>query len=242
MLTEKPIPYTWKHSDLAYSSPTSKKNNPLLKEAEEFVPFANNIDYGYIAIYEDHIIISFKGTNNLKGWISNFNVFPLEKDEYLKKNLKEGKWGKGIIHDGFYEAWKFFKPCITRLIDKYHINSTDKDIYITGHSRGGALAELCARHLAKNLGIKCSCVTFGAPSVGIKEYRDQFRSLPINGTRVINGWDIVPNVPPHILGFRPGCANKFWIRAAWWKKFIPRLVSKFHTTYGEAIKKRFKDG
>lgn len=234
------IPYTWKHADLSYDHPKIKTQFKLLSRAKEYVYFENKMDFAYAAIYKDHIIFAFKGTSNIEGWISNLDPYPLKSDEYSKKYLKNGKWGSGCIHDGFYTSWKFFKSCINKVIETYHINPKETKVICCGHSRGGALAELCARHLAKNLNIQNSCFTFGAPAVGTKRYRDQFRMLPVNGTRVVNGRDIVPTLPPKIIGFRHGCPNKIWFRSSWWRRFIPRISIKDHLSYGKVIIKRFK--
>lgn len=243
-LVKKPIPYLWKHAELVYKTPSSSsiKKIPLLKEVKEYLPFSNDTDFAYMAIYDSFIVISFRGTENVKGWISNLDPYPLEKDKYLEKNLKDGKWGRGMIHDGFYDSWLFFKSCVDQVIKKYELSENDYEFYVDGHSRGGALAELCARHLAKNHNISNSCVTFEAPAVGTKRYRDQFRKLPINGTRIVNGWDMVPNLPPKILGFKHGCANKIWIKKAYWKKILmPWLKISDHLvdSVDKAIKKRF---
>ena len=237
----KPLPLLWSHSRIVYGKPTDKKSSILFKESKEFITMENDTDFAYVAIFDGYIIISFRGTDNIKGWISNLDPFPLDGDGYLKVNLTDGKWGKGMIHDGFYESWKFFKSCVDKIFETYHINHNSYAIYSCGHSRGGALAELCARHIAKNLKMRNSCITFASPAPGIKAYRDQFRSLPINGTRVVNGWDIVTDLPPHSIGFRHGCANKVWMKKAYWKKWVPWLRVKDHYTksYEKAIKKRF---
>ena len=239
-MKQKLIPYTWEHSNLVYKRPRNDRASILIKESE-FTFFENKMDFAYAAIYEDHVIFSFKGTDNIKGWISNMDPYPLNGDEYNKKFLKDGKWGHGTIHDGFYKSWSFFKSCITKIIDNYHVNPQEKQIITCGHSRGGALAELCSRHLAKNLSIDNSCFTFGAPAVGIKKYRDQFRSLPINGTRIVNGWDMVPLLPPKDLGFRHGCANELWVKKALWKKYIPwiRISDHYQKSYASLVRRKF---
>jgi hypothetical protein len=51
---------------------------------------------------------------------------------------------------------------------------SEKDIIVTGHSRGGALAELLATLLWVN-NYQASVVTFGAPAVGDATFVNTFR-------------------------------------------------------------------
>jgi predicted lipase len=234
------LAYAWKHAYLSYDNPRKSNYNQTLTDSEFFY-FQNATDYAYMAIFDDHIIISFRGTDNVKGWLSNLDPYPLKDHEYMKKYVKDGKWGKGIIHDGFYTDWLFFKSCIDKVFSNQHVIHKGKKIIVTGHSRGGAFAELCARHLAKNRGHAVSCFTFGCPAVGTKKYRDQFRSLTINGTRVVHGWDIVPTTPPSYLGFRHGCSNLIHKKKAYWKKWIPWIRFNDHRSgnYDKYIMKRY---
>jgi len=233
-----PLPYCWKHAYLAYDEPDDHRS-PLLSNAE-VIPMKTELDFAYVAIRDDNIIIAFKGTGkDIHAWMSDFDPYPLRTDEYLSRVLRIGEWGAGIIHDGFYSGWKELKPYIDEIIKNYDLKKFK--VFTCGHSRGGAFAELCSRHLAKNYGISNSCFTFGCPRIGTKDYRDQFRLLPINGTRVVHGWDIVPTVPPEAMGFKFGCANLEWIRKSWWKKFIPhiRISDHLSANYDAMIMKRF---
>ena len=164
-----------------------------------FTPMKNIDDFGYIAEGPDRIIISFRGTKGtIRAWIENFMVWPLAGDGFFQS----GPWGEGTIHKGFYDAWVWFKDPITQYIKNLLKTNPKPNIYCTGHSRGGALSTLCARHIAKNLGIPCSCIGFGSPMVGNSEFRDQYNKLPIYHTRCEMEFDIVPTVPPTSFGFR----------------------------------------
>ena len=238
----KPIAYAWKHAFLTYDDIGKWKpeTQPLLK-GSKYLTFSNDTDFAFAAIYKDHVVFSFEGTANIKGWISDLDVYPLKGEEYLKKNLKSGKWGDGIIHDGFYTDWIPIKVWVDSIVTDHKLVKRKKKIICTGHSRGSAFSELCARHLAKNHSIPSSCFTFGSPMIGTKEYRDEFRSLPINGTRVCNGWDLIYYLPPKILGFRHGCANEVRNKKPFWRRFIPRLRINDHLNknYDKFITKRF---
>lgn len=239
----KPIVMGIEHSILVYKSPKEKEKYDLLRDAKEFVFFdVDKEDHAYFALYDNYAVFAFAGSNDTKDWLENFDLYPLKKDSYKKNHLNDGKWGKGTIHNGFYDNWKKFKSCVNKVVEQYKINGDDIDIYCFGHSLGGAIAELCARHLAKNIGIKNSAITFGSPRVGTKSYRDQFRSLPINGTRVVNCTDIVSTLPPKIIGFKHGCANLVWMRKSFWLRillFHRRFSNHFKENYQKEIHKRF---
>jgi predicted lipase len=241
-------------------------NLPPLLEGSIYTRLKNDTDFGFIAEFEDRVIIAFRGSTGgtLKTWLSNFDPYPLRKDKpisrvhdfvhtmkKIKKEevedslraegiLKNGPWGKGTIHDGFYTAWLFFKKTIGDYVKKV---KRDKPILITGHSRGGSLAELCARHIAKNMGRPCSCVQTGAPAVGIRAYRDEYNLLPIHHTLVVVDTDPVPELPPHALGFRHVGSylhiesGKFW--RLYYLSYILRFTNHVPKHYWKAIKRHF---
>ena len=64
-------------------------------------------------------------------------------------------------------------------------------VFLTGHSLGGALAIIAARELRVANG--GACYTFGSPKVGSDEFGDAIK-MPIY--RVVNAFDPVPRMPP----------------------------------------------
>jgi len=234
----------WKFAKCAKTEPQNKEEfrlkTALASSMIEFTPMSNDLDYGYIAEYPDKIVISFRGTRgiydektrrlNLRSWISNFDAFPLKGDASLNN---------GTICDGFYTGWSFFKPVITDYIKTMLKNSISlgtvwHPIFCTGHSRGGALATLCARHIAKNLKIPCSCISFGAPAQGNSEYRDEINLLPMNHTRCVNGCDIVPCMPPYIAGIRHG-GRLLHFNKRFHTKLFNGISDHFYENYEDSI-------
>jgi hypothetical protein len=81
----------------------------------------------------------------------------------------------------------------------------DFDVYVTGHSLGGALSQLLAFTLAGNLETaklptkKVVAITYASPRVGNKKYQKAFEKLEKDGIlrhiRVSNNGDIVPAAP-----------------------------------------------
>jgi hypothetical protein len=178
-----------RYSKICYDNP--KGTEPLFKDCIDFVPMQNDIDYGCIVYYKDRIVIAFKGTVGVEAWIEDFRV----------AKLAEGN----TIHKGFYDAWVNFKKPIQDYLKNYYTDDSFKlPIFCTGHSRGAAITTLCARHLKKNmkLAVNVSNINFGSPALGNGSYRDEYGFLGIYTTRVVNGYDIVTDLPPHDFGFR----------------------------------------
>lgn len=206
----------FRYAKIAYDEPTG--SDPLFSDCIDYVSMVNDVDFAFIANYSDRLVISFRGTDNLKGWISDFHANP----------SAEGC----TIEQGFYDGWVEFK----RPIQEYIVQYRDKPIFCVGHSRGAALSTLCARHLAKNMGLRCSNINFGSPQVFARGGRDEYNFLPINTTRCVNGWDIVTSLPPDGMGYRHvGTVLQF--PQPLWHRYFYRIRDHIQSSYQGAIDK-----
>lgn len=92
--------------------------------------------------------------------------------------------------------------------------------YVVGHSMGGALAHLCALDLATRfgpeVGKRTHVYTFGAPRVGNAPFSAWSRQRVASYWRFTHARDIVPSVPPQLMGFHHA-AREVWLvaRDAW---------------------------
>ncbi|MBI2803891.1 MAG: lipase family protein [Planctomycetes bacterium] len=140
-------------------------------------------DACFLGWTDDWMILSFRGTDNPGGWVSNlYGAVPVSRPQDY--------YGK--IHPGFADG-------LNSLWNDLHAKLTtdplkDKPLFITGHSRGGALATLAAQSLVY-VGIKPVAVyTYGSPRAGNSTFADKY-DVPCH-YRVENDRDIVPHVPP----------------------------------------------
>lgn len=207
----------WTVAEACSHEPTGmidEAGNPVL-----FTPMKNVFDFGFIAENDREIVIAFRGTKGLAAWVRNFDPYPLE-DDY-------------DIHDGFHDAWEAFEPTVLAYVRE---NGNGRPVYCTGHSRGGALATLCAYHIAKRLDYPCSCVSFGAPAQGTKGYRDKLDAMPVNHTRVVYNADFAPDMPPRVLGFRHAGKLLQLPGPKWHRLFYPlRIQDHFYSRYTRAL-------
>jgi triacylglycerol lipase len=142
---------------------------------------------GFIAENDLIVILAFRGTEpkQIIDWLSDAQVC-------------QAAWGTSgaKVHDGFAKAlgavWG-----TTGVLPERLQNRGNKSVWITGHSLGGALAELCAARAAIDAGIPVQGVyTFGQPRVGDNTFATAVETA-IGGRifRHVNHRDIVPRIP-----------------------------------------------
>ena len=100
----------------------------------------DRINAALIGMADDGLIVAFRGTLPLDGpdiarsvldWIGDTNA-PLVNDPSFPGQVHQG------FRDALQELWPDVGPAITAAAQ------ADKPIYVTGHSKGGALANLAA--------------------------------------------------------------------------------------------------
>ena len=117
-------------------------------------------------------VVVFRGTDNLKNWLTNLDV-----------RLEPWRGG-GRVHLGFRNAldrvWPEVEDCLS---------AWEGRIVFAGHSLGGALATLAASARPPD-----AVYTFGSPRVGDSEFARTLSDVRL--FRVINALDMVTGVPP----------------------------------------------
>jgi triacylglycerol lipase len=146
-------------------------------------------DQAFLAVREGHLaVLAFRGTKGRE---------LLDTDLNLRLVPLPGVSGV-MVHRGFLEVFSHCKREIEKAVND-SVPST-LGFYITGHSLGGALAQVASAALDRdNL---AACYTFGSPRVGTRGFDAQVKCPHY---RVINNWDLVPGLP---LAFSRGyCHN-----------------------------------
>jgi triacylglycerol lipase len=130
-------------------------------------------------------VLAFRGTANAADWEIDLNAITVPMDGF-----------PGVrVHEGFWGAFSAQREQIRAAVDK-HV-PRDLGLYITGHSLGGALAQIASAVLERdNL---AACYTYGSPRVATKRFDEDVKCPSY---RLINHWDLVPGVPlPVIMGY-----------------------------------------
>lgn len=184
-------------------------------------------------IAKDLIVIAFEGTNGKRRWSSNFDVGLDDDLYYKKvqRDGEKGsaedhpEWDNKTYHKGFYVAAKRVlddkvdgkepeqgqedkrKEGPVKFLDyisKHSDHSNGKPIiFVTGHSRGGAMATLVGTYLETQMGENCVPFTyaFAAPSVWGGGSKDEGKPEGRTIFNVLNSDDLVTKVPFSDWGF-----------------------------------------
>jgi Lipase (class 3) len=131
-------------------------------------------------------IVSFAGTDPLKieDWITDFSA-------------SQSATG---LHSGFQAAVETVWLRIRTLIA--NPPPSEQALFFTGHSLGGALAIIAAERAIRELNVRATAVyTFGSPRTGGTAFFNSYTPQLGNSTfRLVHGTDIVPTVPPSLMG------------------------------------------
>lgn len=132
---------------------------------------------GYIRISQKFTEIAIAGTQD---WEDAFKDAMAAHEPFLN--------GTGV-HRGFKGEFDVVWPTIKQVV------LPGTTVYVTGHSLGGAIAELIAVALKIEVFINPLVTTFGCPFVGDPQWAALYDRLIPGNTRVVLAWDIVPRWP-----------------------------------------------
>ncbi|MGH3967062.1 MAG: lipase family protein [Mycobacterium sp.] len=132
--------------------------------------------------------VSFRGSSDIADWLADFDAVP---ETYLPVAAF------GRVHAGFQDVYELVRKSIAAGLAA--ATTKCKQILITGHSLGAALAVLAAPDIFRNMPpntIEPQLITFAGPRVGLNDFAAAFNAAIESCFRVVNFLDIVPHVPP----------------------------------------------
>lgn len=136
----------------------------------------------HIAWDNKSYVICFRGTQEMSDIKADLNALPKRSQT------------KGWVHMGFYKEVEKLWDQLTTHVEKY---GKEKQIYITGHSLGAAMATIAASRLDID-NINC-LMTFGSPRVGTRSF---VKNCKIPHYRFVNNNDVVTSVPFIFMGYK----------------------------------------
>ncbi|GIL63807.1 hypothetical protein Vafri_17808 [Volvox africanus] len=156
----------------------------------------------------DAVVLSFRGTDssNWGQWAENMRAWRTDH-MYPVPNFPHA-----LIHAGFYTLWtgSMLQTTFTQAISDLMEAHPRARLVATGHSMGGALAQLAGLEFKLfYTATHTSVYTYGAPRVGNLAYQQLFNSFVDVSWRFTHNRDIVPSVPLQLMGFQH-VAREVW--------------------------------
>lgn len=180
------------------------------------------IDLALVGRFAEGIVVAFRGTlppldlapngkTITNPEILGLPVF-LDWRNNLRTQLERGvRVGEatipGAVHHGFVGSLTALWTGVAAEIDRLRGGDATPRLYFTGHSKGGALANLaalCARQIWPRATVRAA--TFGAPNAGDDAFAEAYLAAGIDCQRYTVAGDIVPDVPTagFVAGELPG--------------------------------------
>lgn len=116
----------------------------------------------------------------------------IDQFEHILTDLRflPRKYGsRGKVHEGFLVGIKHLWPQIINYVKSLH---THFPIIFSGHSLGGALAQLAFEHVSRQF-TQTALYTFGCPRVGDREFTQNCEGIMY---RLVNNNDLIAHLPP----------------------------------------------
>jgi len=176
------------------------------------------------------VIVAFRGSQYLINFIQDLTSYavdanypmcdsatPLpEQDTWQQTRLRarstggeqgdeelEGKT-KCKVHSGFFDDWKDVREEVLNATASALAGHAGAQVWVTGHSMGGAMAVFCALDI--KIRLKPTFIglhTFGQPRVGNAAFAAFAASTIPNAMRVVHQDDVVPHLPPMTGAYIP---------------------------------------
>lgn len=139
----------------------------------------------YQGVTKNIVAVVIRGTNGtIEEWSSNFEIGKLSRFHSVSD------WVTPEHHEGFDVASVRLMRFVDAYMAEHQLNSANTVYWITGHSRGAAIANLIGAYY-EDAGKTAFTYTFAAPNTTMKANASSYRSI----FNIVNQDDFVPCLP-----------------------------------------------
>ncbi len=210
-------------SKLAYRS-RDEVDQELIAENMRLVEFFDqNSTQAFIAVDDDKMIVSVRGTDGLADAMTDINC-----------DLVDGVGGH--VHDGFNTSTSILWKTIMQAVK----NRGNRSLWITGHSLGAGIAAIITARLVQQKDEPVNGLyVYGMPRTGNKKFARNFNeSFGDRTFRFVNNNDIVTRTPFRSMGYAHigKCMyfdehGQFRTDLHWWEKLLDRINGRIHDLF-----------
>ena len=172
------------------SAPVYVENDRAYNDGQAFV--------GHVS--ENDACVVFRGTDSMRDWLTDLNIARVRMDI-------PGVEGddRPLVHAGFIRQYRTLD---TAIMEELRTFQELKNVYVAGHSLGGALATIASIQIkAEFPEANVECYTFGSPRVGNQHLADLYSESVGVSQRYMSCRDPVTTTPfplryRHVCGAR----------------------------------------
>jgi predicted lipase len=140
---------------------------------------------------DDNVVVSWRGTASIWDGIADGSFRPVESESCDIKMQCTDLVSIGKVHYGFWDGYSIIEKKFSENLDELATQIKVKNLFICGHSLGGALALIHAAKLKDNAPI---LYTYGMPRTFTRDAVNQLSD--ITHYRHVNETDPIPALPP----------------------------------------------
>ncbi|EUC59097.1 lipase [Rhizoctonia solani AG-3 Rhs1AP] len=182
---------------------------------KDFIVYASGgdgdlVQYWYVGWWPsgNSVVVGHQGTqfNKIIAVLTDLTFLPVP----MNSKRFPGAPSSARVHVGFQAAHERTATIVLDTVKKVIAERGATKVVTVGHSLGGALALLDGLYLKLNLpsSIEIITRTIGQPRVGNDEFAKFVDQNVPNLVRITNKGDLVPGLPPLILGFNHNIGEK----------------------------------
>ncbi len=196
-----PVVFSEQIAKTAMILSASAYDNDIVMQNLTALGFAQKAKFNYQSDYNEQQVALALATRNING--TNI-VIVVVRGTYKQEWYSNFDIGKNIddtgVHNGFFEASQFVLEKIKMYMTNYSIDIENTKFLLTGHSRGGAVANLTAASLIDTYSSdKVYAYTFAAPNTTTNPDSDNQRYSGI--FNFVNPEDFIAHIPLEKWGF-----------------------------------------
>jgi len=160
----------------------------------EFLLFKHKEPFAFVSWTDaGTAYLVFRGTESIQDWIADARI---RQEPYALVP------GYGHVHKGFYNLYQTMSEKVLKCVAA--VPGITK-LFITGHSLGSAISTVSVPDVLVNSksGLQASSIfhyNLASPRVGNPDFTTAYNKNNVVTYRIVNTCDIVPEVPPSIIG------------------------------------------
>ncbi|KAH7327652.1 alpha beta-hydrolase [Rhizoctonia solani] len=200
------------------------------------------VQYWYVGWWpsQNSVVVGRQGTDpaKIEAVLTDAKFIPVA----ISEEQFPGRPASAKAHNGFLASHTRSAPDILSAVKDVLNHNRATKVLAVGHSLGGALAILDGLYLQLQLGstVKVTIRALGAPRVGNNDFADFVNAKVSDVARLTVKRDIVPVLPPLLLGFKHTTGEKHLNTDNVWNSCAGQDNLSTDCSVGEVLTEGFK--